>query len=397
MAELQRLGTFHEFFQNNQDKRVLAIYGGAGSGKSVATAQEIIRLFLTHPNCRILVVRKTLPALRITAYRLILDILQSLGVKFSLNKSELVALFNNNEILFKGLDDPEKIKSYEANYVWAEEATEITKEDFLQLNLRMRRANRAGINQMFLTFNPIDQYHWLITDIVQGNRDDAAIHHSTYRDNVRFLSPEYIAELEGLINQDQNYYRIYALGEPGVLENVIYQNYEVVNTWPSGGDVYYGLDFGFNNPTALVEVIEHDSLIYIRERIYRSGMTNADVIHALDESIQKKTLPIYADAAEPARIQEIRNAGYNIHPADKSVLDGIDAVKRRRLFIHSDSQNLIGEIRGYSYRTDKNGRVLEDPIKFRDHAMDALRYAIHTHHLKSSHGGFRIGGATRTW
>ena len=397
MAELQRLGTFHEFFQNNQDKRVLAIYGGAGSGKSVATAQEIIRLFLTHPNCRILIVRKTLPALRITAYRLVLDILQSFGLKFYLNKSELVARFNNNEILFKGLDDPEKIKSYEANYVWVEEATEISKEDFLQLNLRMRRANRAGINQMFLTFNPIDQYHWLITDVVQGNRDDAAIHHSTYRDNIRFLSPEYIAELEGLIHQDQNYYRIYALGEPGVLENVIYRNYEIVNSWPSCGDVYYGLDFGFNNPTALVEVVEHDSIIYIRELIYRSGMTNADVIQALNESIPKKTLPIYADAAEPARIQEIRNAGYNIHPADKSVLDGIDAVKRRRLFIHSDSQNLIGEIRGYSYRTDKTGRVLEDPVKFRDHCMDALRYAIHSHSRDQNLGGFRIGGANRTW
>ena len=393
---VERLATFHEFFQSNQNKRLLAVYGGAGSGKSVATAQHIVYLLLTHPNARILVIRKTLPALRITAYRLILDILSQMGVPFYLNKSELVIRFNNSEILFKGLDDPEKIKSYEANYVWVEEATEISKEDFLQLNLRMRRANRAGINQMFLTFNPIDQYHWLITDIVQGNRDDGAIHHSTYRDNIRFLSPEYIAELEGLIHQDQNYYRIYALGEPGVLENVIYRSYEIVDDYPAAGDQYFGLDFGFNNPSALVQVTERDQQIYIRELLYKSGLTNADLISILREILPDGAL-IYADAAEPARIQEIRNAGYNIHSADKSVLDGIDAVKRRRLFIHSDSQNLIGEIRGYSYRTDKNGRVLEDPIKFRDHAMDALRYAIHTHTLKGNRGGFHIGGATRTW
>ena len=386
---VERLATFHEFFQNNQDKRVLAIYGGAGSGKSVATAQEIIRLFLTHPNCRILIVRKTLPALRITAYRLVLDILQSFGLKFYLNKSELVARFNNNEILFKGLDDPEKIKSYEANYVWVEEATEISKEDFLQLNLRMRRANRAGINQMFLTFNPIDQYHWLITDIVQGNREDVAIHHSTYKDNIRFLSPEYISELENLINQDQNYYRIYALGEPGVLENVIYTNYEITDTWPKGGDLFYGLDFGFNNPTALVEVCVYDSLVYIRELLYKSGLTNADLISILREILPDGAL-IYADAAEPARIHEIRSAGFNIKPADKSVLDGIDAVKRHRLFIHQDSQNLIAEIRGYSYRTDKDGRVLEDPVKFRDHCMDALRYAIHSHMKSLNSGVFAI-------
>ena len=396
MAELQRLGTFHEFFQSNQDKRLLVVYGGAGSGKSVATAQEIVRLFLTHPNCRILVVRKTLPAMRITAYRLVLDLLYALGVKFYLNKSELVARFNNNEILFKGMDDPEKIKSYEANYVWVEEATEITKGDFLQLNLRMRRANAAGINQMFLTFNPIDAYHWLITDVVQGHRDDAAIHHSTYKDNIRFLSPEYISELENLINQDQNYYRIYALGEPGVLENVIYRNYEIVDEWPTNGDQYYGLDFGYNNPSALVHVLERDQQIYTQELLYKSGLTNADLISLLREVLPSGAL-IYADAAEPARIQEIRSAGFNIKPADKSVKDGIDAVKRHKLHIHRDSQNLIAEIRGYSYRTDKDGRVLEDPVKFRDHCMDSLRYAIHSHAKDQNLGGFRIGGATRSW
>lgn len=386
---VERLATFHEFFQSNQNKRLLAVYGGAGSGKSVATAQHIVYLLLTHPNARILVIRKTLPALRITAYRLILDILSQMGVPFYLNKSELVIRFNNSEILFKGMDDPEKIKSYEANYVWCEEATEITKEDFLQLNLRMRRANAAGINQMFLTFNPIDAYHWLITDVVQGHRDDAAIHHSTYKDNIRFLSPEYISELENLINQDQNYYRIYALGEPGVLENVIYRNYEIVDDYPAAGDQYFGLDFGFNNPSALVQVTERDQQIYIRELLYKSGLTNADLISILREILPDGAL-IYADAAEPARIQEIRNAGYNIHPADKSVLDGIDAVKRHRLFIHQDSQNLIAEIRGYSYRTDKNGRVLEEPVKFRDHAMDALRYAIHSHMKSLNSGEFAI-------
>jgi len=368
----------------------LAVYGGAGSGKSVATAQHIVYLLLTQPDIRILIIRKTLPALRITAYRLILDILYQMQVPFYLNKSELVIRFNNSEILFKGLDDPEKIKSYEANYVWCEEATEITREDFLQLNLRMRRANAAGINQMFLSFNPIDQYHWLIADIVQGNREDVAIHHSTYKDNIRFLSPEYISELENLINQDQNYYRIYALGEPGVIENVIYTNYEITTTWPQGGDLFYGLDFGFNNPTALVEVCVYDSLVYVRERIYRSGLTNADVTNELKTLVKSQTLPIYADSAEPARIQEIRNAGFNIHPADKSVLDGIDAVKRHRLFIHQDSQNLIAEIRGYSYRTDKDGRVLEDPVKFRDHCMDALRYAIHSHMKSLNSGEFAI-------
>ena len=395
---MQRLETFANFFESGT-RRINAVYGGAGSGKSVATAQEICLKLVTEDDIRTLVTRKTLPSLRISAYLLVREVLSDMRVPYELNKSEMTITHRENQIFFKSLDDPEKVKSAEFNYIWVEEATEITRDDLLQLNLRLRRKNTNGENKIYLTFNPIDAYHPLITDIVQGNRDDVAIHHSTYKDNVRFLAPEYIHELEDLINQDDNFYRIYALGEPGILKNVIYTNYTVDPQLPrKEEDTFYGLDFGYNNPSALIKVTIWDRTIYVQELLYKSELTNADLIKELRGIAIPENAPIYADSAEPQRIQEIRRAGWNIHPADKSVTDGIDAVKRYRLHIHPDSTNLISEIRGYKYREDKDGRVLEEPVKFRDHCMDAVRYAIHTH-LKHdrSPGRFAVAGASRKW
>lgn len=395
-AMIQRLDTFVDFFESHT-KRINAIYGGAGSGKSVSTAQEICLKLIEENDIRILVTRKTLPSLRISAYILVREVLSQMGVPYELNKAEMVITHGDNQIFFKSLDDPEKVKSAEFNYIWVEEATEIGKDDLIQLNLRLRRQNGNGPNRIYLTFNPVDSYHHLITDIVQGTRPEVSVHHSTYKDNRKFLSPEYINELEGLINQDENFYRVYALGEPGVLKNVIYSNYEIITTWPlKSNETIYGLDFGYNNPSSLIEISWYDNNPVIRELLYESNLTNDDLIKRMESLNLEKNLPIYADAAEPQRIQEIRRKGYNIYPADKSVKDGIDAVKRFRLRILQDSVNVIGEIRGYKYREDKDGHVLEDPVKFRDHAMDAIRYAIHSHMKKNTGPGrFPVSGAVR--
>ncbi|HPD11381.1 MAG TPA: PBSX family phage terminase large subunit [Methanoregulaceae archaeon] len=393
-ATLQRIDTFDRFL-TNQVSRINAIYGGAGSGKSMAVAQELILKFLEEGDIRILVTRKTLPSLRITAYQLIRDILNDLSIPYDLNKSEMVISLNNNKILFKSLDDPEKVKSAEFNYIWVEEATEISREDLTQLNLRLRRPNKNGQNRIYLTFNPIDAFHYLITDIVQGNRDEVAVHHSTYKDNP-FLPEEYVRELENLINQNENFYRIYTLGEPGVLKDTIYTNYDIVPYTEKKQDVFYGLDFGYNNPTALVEISVYDNIPFIKEVLYKTNLTNQDLITHLQAALIPETAPIYADPAEPQRIREIRAAGYNILPAAKgSIQEGIDFMKRLRLKIDRDSPNLINEIRGYQYRTDKDGRVLEDPVKFRDHLMDAMRYAIVSHMRKER--GTVIRGIKRNW
>ena len=371
----KRLLTFHKFL-DKRDKRINVIYGGAGSGKSYSIAQLFIRRLYEEENIRMLVLRKTLPALRITAYRLVQDILKEYELPFKLNKSEMIIKVGSSEILFKSLDDPEKIKSYEGNYLWIEEATEVNYEDFIQLNLRLRRKNKDNINQMYLTFNPISRFHWLNMQLIEGSREDIAIHHSTYKDNP-FLTPEYIAELEGLT--DENFYKIYTRGEFGELRNVIYSNYvvkDISKIVPE--EIIYGIDFGWNNENAIIEIAIKDNEYYLTERLYATQLTNNDLIEKMN-TIIKPSVTIYADSAEPARIEEIARAGFDIYAANKNVLDGIDHVKSHKLHIDKNSVNLINEIRAYKYKEDRDGNVKEDPVKFRDHLLDALRYSTYTH------------------
>ena len=374
MATIKIIGEFDEFFVNNRDKEVLISYGGAGSGKSFSTAQNIILRALEENNKRILITRKTLPALRVSCLQLMKDLLSEYEIPYELNKSELEMKIGSNQILFKSLDNPEKIKSSEFNYIWAEEATELTHQDYLQLRLRLRRKNELK-NQLIMTLNPIDQFHWIRTKVLDTPNEDMASFQSNYKMNP-FLSKEYIEQLEGLAEIDENYYRIYALGEWGVLQNLIYSNWDVVNKMPEDYDeVIYGLDFGYVNPTVLLEIRIKENEIWVKEIIYQSHLTNAELIDLLKEKIDRN-VSIYADSAEPQRIEEIYQAGFNVYPSEKNVQFGINRVKQYKLHILEDSVNLIKEIRSYKWKEDKEGRILEEPVKFNDHAMDAMRYAL---------------------
>lgn len=374
MATIKIIGEFDEFFVDNRDKEILVSYGGAGSGKSFSTAQHVILRALEENNKRILITRKTLPALRVSCLQLMKDLLSEYEIPYELNKSELEMRIGSNQILFKSLDNPEKIKSSEFNYIWAEEATELTHQDYLQLRLRLRRKNELK-NQLIMTLNPIDQFHWIRTKVLDTPNEDMASFQSNYKMNP-FLSKEYIEQLEGLAEVDENYYRIYALGEWGVLKNLIYSNWDVVNKMPEDYDeVIYGLDFGYVNPTVLLEIRIKENEIWAKEIIYQSHLTNAELIDLLKEKIDRN-VSIYADSAEPQRIEEIYQAGFNVYPSEKNVQFGINRVKQYKLHILEDSVNLIKEIRSYKWKEDKEGRILEEPVKFNDHAMDAMRYAL---------------------
>jgi len=376
-----------------QTSRIVILLGGAGSSKSWSIAQHLIFKAYSERDRRFLITRKTLPSLRLSCLKLVIELLKEHNFPFEINKSELIITTpTRSELIFKSIDQPEKIKSTEFNYIWIEEATEITLEDFRQLNLRLRRQPKST-NQMFLSFNPIDENHWIKTDIID-KMDNVVYHKSNYKDNP-FLAKEYIHQLEDLINQDVNYYRIYTLGEWGVLENIIYRNWDTVDHFPKNCDeIIYGLDFGYNNETALVKIGIKDDEYYLKEEIYETKLTNEDLIRRL-ESLKIKER-IYADSAEPARIEEIYRVGFDILPSEKSVKDGIDFVKRKKQHITKDSVNLIKEIRGYSYKKDKNNNVLEEPVKFRDHLMDAVRYAEYTNFYRQR-GGLEIASGGKVY
>jgi phage terminase large subunit len=368
--------------------RYLVLKGGAGSGKSRFAGQKIIHriIYENGANHRILLIRKTQPALRRSSFALIGDTIKTwnLSKLFTQNKTEMsYECKNGNQIISAGLDDPEKLKSIErVTGIWIEEATEITHDDFMQIDLRLR-GELETYKQIILSFNPIDINSWLNKTFFMQSREGATVDSSTVDDN-EFIDTEYKKILDNLQNEDSTYYNIYRLGLWGVLKNLIYGNNVIMQAkdWPQSFDeTIYGLDFGYNNPTALLEINYKDQSPYERELMYDKELTNQDVIEKLEVLIPDKRKAIYADCAEPARIEEIQRAGFNIHPADKSVKDGIDYCKRLKIMMHAESTNLIHENGQYKYKEDKNGNVIDDPVKFSDHLMDCRRYGHYSHRI----------------
>lgn len=366
----------YSFLQNCNKQKEVVVYGGAGSGKSYTVAQFlIIEKLLSNRNKRLLVTRKYNPSLKVTTWQLIHEILNELEIPYIENKTEQVLqLPRRNEIYFRGLDDAEKIKSSEFNYIWMEEATEFDYEDYLQLKLRLRRATNS-VNQMYLTFNPVAG--WTQKQFFEQENDDIAILHTTYLDNP-FLDSEYTKMLEYLKEQDETYYQIYTLGQFAILKNKVYNNYVIVKDVPTKFDeIVYGLDFGYNNPTACLKIGIKDDDIYILDELYETHLTNEDLIEKLKNFVDNRYDEIYSDT-EPDRIKEIERAGFNIRAAKKAkqkVANGIDLLKRKKIYIHESCVNTIDEIKNYKYKEDSKGNILDEPVKFKDHAMDAMRYA----------------------
>jgi phage terminase large subunit len=209
-----------------------------------------------------------------------------------------------------------------------------------------------------------------------------AICHSTFKNN-KFLPDSYVNEIKHLMDVDENFYRIYALGEPGVLQNKIYNHFkfEDPKNWRhsifENGSHAIGIDFGYNAPMAVVEVWCHEDRFYLRERLYESGMTNGDLIRWMQKESMGRQTTIFCDSAEPDRIEEICNAGFNAHPAKKDVKAGIDYVKAHEVHVDATcSPSIQKEVQNYKYKEDKNGNVLDEPVKAFDHILDACRYGI---------------------
>ena len=374
MGSSETTGVF-ELLSETQ-KRINLLVGGAGSSKSYSIAQHLLRKFYEEDDIRILVTRKTTPSLRISCYQLILDLLKKYGWLYHQNKTELILSQGNNAILFKGLDDPEKIKSAEFNYIWAEEATDLDLDDFRQLNLRLRRETKT-INQMFMSCNPISALHWIKTEV--ADKLDVAVNHSTYKDNP-FLDKDYVAEIEDLINQDYNYYKIYALGEWGTLENIIYSKWQTVDEPEKYDEITYGIDWGFNHKSAIVKVYWLDNKVIWHELFYGSGLTHAELVNKAKELIPEdlRRKELFVDSAEPALINEFYRAGFNVHPSKKNVIDGINFCKSCLIGLTKTSANGIKEINSYSWKRDKNGNIIDEPVKFQDDFMDAARYGTYS-------------------
>jgi phage terminase large subunit len=369
------------FLKNFESKTSIVLNeGGARSSKSHSMCQLFIYKMLNEKNKSFLITRKTLPALRITAYKMFFDILMKMNlydVKHH-NKTQRTYTYNSNYFLFTSLDHPVKIQSTEFNYIWMEEAEEFTFDDFVVLKTRLSSPSEDGKrNQMFLTYNPKNESSYINKKV--RFFEDVTLIKSTYKSNP-FISEDYIKIIESLKDQDNKLYQIYALGEYACIEGQIFIHIRSANHYPSAFDeVFYGLDFGYNNPSCLVKIGVKDEVFYLTELFYLQKLTTLDIINLLAKHKVEHYEEIYADPSSPEKINEIQSQGFNIIPADNNVLDGINFLKSQKIYTRKSNTNINNEINEYVWRKDKNGNYIDIPVKYNDHSMDAIRYAIYSH------------------
>jgi len=372
--------------------RYLHLYGGAGSGKSVFASQKLIYRSIRESRHKFLLVRKVARTIRHSQFNLLKAMIYSSGLSryFKIKDSDMLIrnILTGSEFLTAGLDDREKLKSiFGITSIWVEEATELDINDFNQLDLRLRGITDS-YKQILLTYNPINVYHWLNTKSFQ----DSFKLKTTYKDN-NYIDTDYINVLNNLKEQDSEYYNIYALGEWGTLKNIIYKPFVILESYPEVPDeIIYGLDFGFNNPTAFIEILIKDKCYYLKELVYKSGLTNSDLIAKIKSFNIKKSDCIYCDSSESNRIEEFKKGGFNVFTSNKSVKDGIDFIKTCKIFSNSENVNINKEVLSYCYKQDKDGNIFDEPIKFNDHAMDAIRYAIFSHSKNKVSTNIRLIG-----
>jgi phage terminase large subunit len=377
-GRIKTTNVFHKAYRSNT--RITCLQGGTRSSKTYSLCQLFIVKCLEETGKVFTICRKTLPALKGTAYRDVINILKELDLysEVNHNKSELSYILNGNLIEFISVDQPQKIRGRKRNYLWLNEANEFAYEDWQQLVLRTTE-------RIYLDYNPSDPYSWIYEKVI--TRDDCTFLKSTYKANP-FLDKDTIAEIERLKELDPDYWQVYGLGEIGSIQTMIFRKFELVDE-VQGRLVGYGLDFGFtNSPSALVAVYQSDDNLYIKELLYEKRLTNTDLANKLREFRIDRQSEIVGDSAEPKTIEEIHRQGFNIKPAKKGagIHLGIDIMRRYKLNITKDSTNAIKEFRTYKWATDKNGDVLNTPVKINDHLIDATRYLC-LNKLSVNHSG----------
>lgn len=352
--------------------RLLALQGGTRSGKTYSTCQFLIKLAFKYSGLIISVARKTSPALRATVYRDFKEILLNAGLydERRENKTEGIYNLNNNLIEFFAVDQPQKVRGRKRHILFCNEANELTLEDWRQL--MFRTSGRAIID-----YNPsMAPDHWIYNHVLP--RTDCKKLITTYKDNPH-LTPEQVAEIERLANEDPEYFKIYGQGQPGQIRGLVFPRWETYSGEPEVDEMYFGLDFGFSpDPTALTLVGIKGENLFCREIIYAPGLTGAELASEMQGRNLKK-IPIYCDNARADLIAELRAAGFDARAAKKgadSVQYGIDLVNRYKIHIHEDSLNGQKEARNYKYKVDASGNTLGVPVDAFNHFWDSVRYVL---------------------
>ncbi|MBY6932293.1 PBSX family phage terminase large subunit [Clostridium botulinum] len=394
----------------NYDSRFNVYYGGAGSGKSVFVFQKMVLKYLKYENRTCLVIRKINNTLKDSCFALVKSILSDwqLYDQCKINKTDLtIELPNGSLFLFKGLDDPERIKSINGiDDIIVEECTEIDDFTFDQLCLRLR--SKKPYNQVHVMFNPVSKSNWVFSrwfNAMDSNPrtdlNNTMVLKTTYRDN-KFLPQDYIDNLLEMEKTNPVYYRIYALGEFATLSKLVYTNWEVkdfdyrqILKENYNRQAVFNLDFGYtNDPTAFgAEILdEPNKIIWIFDEFQEKGLLNDEIAEKITDLGYRKEV-IVCDSAEPKSIDELKRNGINRAVASikgrDSIINGIQLLQQYKIIVHPKCKCIQEELKNYCWKKDKYGNYINTPIDTFNHSLDSLRYGI-TYAIGKKKAGFSI-------
>ena len=361
--------------------KIVVQQGGTRSGKTYNILLWIIFSYCEKNTGKIVTIcRKTFPALRGTVMRDFFQIIKDHEIYSEDLHSKTANEYrlNGNVIEFISLDMPQKIRGRKRDLLFCNEANELSQEDWTQLLFRTNE-------KVILDYNPSEEFHWIYDQVL--TRSDVEFYQTTYKDNP-FLGDVIKQEIERLKEVDENYWRVYGLGERGQARSLVY-TFSTVKEIPKEAKlISYGLDFGYSSdPTSLVRTYLLEDNMYVDELLYRTGMTNQDIANEMKALGLDRSNEVYADSAEPKSIEEIYRMGWNVKPTIKGSINiGIDIIRRYKLHATESSFNLIKELRNYKYIEDKNGIMTNKPVDNFNHALDALRYSV-VNKISKSHLG----------
>jgi phage terminase large subunit len=384
--------------------RYIDLWGGRGRGGSFTGTQYFLHLITQPEYFRGYFMREIAGDVRESLWRDFKDRIEEADLleDFDLNESTMSATYRptGNVVLSRGFKKSSgnrtaKLKSLAgATHVLIEEAEEISGQDFRQLDdtLRTKKAEKI---QIIRIFNPPAKNHplWhgkynLIPSTLQEGYYEAIPKSdsnllsifSTYLDNIQNIHSSSIETFEGYKLTDPEYYWtiIRGLVSEGV-RGRIYKHFQTVADMPNLYPKFYGLDWGFNDPVAVVECEAHNKSLWLKELVYEQGMTNNDLSKRLTALGISKTAPIYADSSEPKDIKDMKLMGWNVIAAQKgadSVRNGIKFVKDYEVFATENSLNLWKEVESYRWALDQYKVPTNEPEDDNNHLMDAIRYAM---------------------
>lgn len=398
-----------ESFLFNWDQKFQFLVGGYGSSKSYHIGLKVL-LKLLEEKRTALIVRNVYGTIKDSCYNLLEEIATDLGImrvlKFTKSPME-IRFTNGSKIIFRGLDDKEKLKSiHNVSLIWLEECSEAKYDAFKELIGRLRHPNLKL--HFILSTNPVGEDNWSYRHFFKDEEKDILVlddeelykkrtmvvgdtyyHHSTADDNL-FLPQSYIEQLDEMKVYDPDLYRIARRGRFGVNGTKVLPQFEVVDhslVMNKIGDIpqrFYrvGMDFGFvdsYNAVIRMAIDDKRKYLYVYWEYYKRDLTDDKTAEEIKEFKETKEL-IIADGAEAKTIRYFQQEGFKMIGAKKgpgSRLQNTKKMKRFKKIICSDEcTNTIRELKNLTYKLDRQGYIMPDEFNIDPHTFEAMWYGL---------------------